>query len=488
MKWLKKVMDGDVNSTDAGGNVHSRMVMDLLDELKSGRGVVQWDGDRIVIKPMRLYCLDLNALTGQEKFSTLRVSINSNRADYITGLVAASGGGVHVDDAQELQASADSCMNRTSAALDAVRSGLSTMESTILHSISQLPSLVNCPVTMCPACGNDITLHGIVKDADKLVALNNAAISVVLKDSNNNKGDRVTTVASSSGEFYLNLQEKNASYSILFEMDGYHPLTVRDVDQLVTVNHTKFLPPLLFIRKSVSDAGVASGMLYLFQHGGLFNITATIDFRSDANNFFGPVVASVSTSETKREWSLSLPTGTYTALVRGFHYQTAWFTVTVIAGKETIWDFEVMPFMDFNEIRIVLRGGSFRTAKFCAECLELVVVGPTTDTVCRAEVSAVGEHGSPDGFFRVDYSGLLMDSAIIKTQLLGVYEIKVYNWHQRKIEGWAIATSNAMVQLYRGLRLIGQFHVPYAFGRSWTVAEISGSQLKVVNKVVATAP
>ncbi|XP_055331046.1 uncharacterized protein LOC129583306 [Paramacrobiotus metropolitanus] len=73
MNWLQREVSRD-NLTEA--------VAEALDELKRGVGPVKLDGKRIVIRPMKLYCIDLAKLRGQPGLGSFSPLVTKSIADY----------------------------------------------------------------------------------------------------------------------------------------------------------------------------------------------------------------------------------------------------------------------------------------------------------------------------------------------------------------------------------------------------------------------
>ncbi|XP_055340406.1 uncharacterized protein LOC129589614 isoform X2 [Paramacrobiotus metropolitanus] len=85
--WLRQaMMDGNITfKTD--GFLQSEAVTSALRELKPNKNIVRWDGEKVIIAPTKMYCLDLEKLRDQQHFRTFPIRTSKASAQHVTSLI-----------------------------------------------------------------------------------------------------------------------------------------------------------------------------------------------------------------------------------------------------------------------------------------------------------------------------------------------------------------------------------------------------------------
>ncbi|XP_055355117.1 uncharacterized protein LOC129600576 [Paramacrobiotus metropolitanus] len=345
-----------------------------------------------------------------------------------------------------------------------------------------------------------VTVHWQTRRADNLYAITDSVIAVTLRGTNDQPFNQTNvTTTPGVGEFTLRLPRAN-DYSILFETSGYAgfsygPVVLRNFSHLLNLGSDVFMEPLLFFPTFLKGSGKAAGIVRLVNTSGAYSVSEIqVQLRAGLNNVTGPVAANTTT--TNGSWSAVLPGGHYTATAvyttpkTDAKFTGPPFTVLAIPGVDHLRDWAITPQFAKGDLRIILRGtGLVAHDKYGSYDLKLLVKGPLQNSPTqRAEVRG-NATTSADKLMVYDYMDRIFGSVLIKKQLPGVYRIFVQETDALQAKpvtyraDMNLANSQCMVEIYRGDALWAQYFVPLSSGNTWTVAEISGKRLTVINEM-----
>jgi uncharacterized protein YfaP (DUF2135 family) len=221
-------------------------------------------------------------------------------------------------------------------------------------------------------------------------------------------------------------------------------------------------------------APVQSGTI----NGGVVN-ALTGDYVSGISINFGN--EGTTTTDSDGLFTMTLPEGTYNAVVSGSGYVTSTYTVEVVGGEtNTVPDFAISPTLSEGETRIVLTWGANPTD------LDSHLTGPLSNGD-RFHVSYSNTSVTDNGVLRAaldrdDTNSYGPETITISNQIDGVYRYSVYNYSGSP----ELSTSDAQVKVYRGDALVATFDVPDQEGRTWTVFELEGDQITPINEMPGT--
>ncbi|XP_055355093.1 uncharacterized protein LOC129600561 [Paramacrobiotus metropolitanus] len=482
--WLKKTLEESSAANNRNDSIRSRDSQNLteaLDEFKSASSGIYWNGDRILPKPFPVYVISLDLLNMNLPFcigsidfvnSSYQYTVTANLGKSVsdTATPSASNTGKRLSGTETPPVFA----NKSSTFDDAI--GRSANETAIVH-------------WQC-------------RRADNLWAFSNSRITVTLRDANDQPFNQSSvTTTYKSGEFTLSLP-RTTGYSILFETSGYSgssytPIILRNFSHLLSLDGEIFMEPLLFIPDQFKGTGKTGGIIRLISNIGNISVSGIkIQLRAGVNNYTGPIVANTTTT-INSTWSVALPGGHYTATVKAPESLSAFtappFTVTIVPGRDSLRDWGMTPEFSKGGIRIILRANglasSYMTQGLATYDVKLRITGRLRDSSDQGAEVGVNSTVSADKLMVYDYMDTVFGSVLIRKQLPGVYRIEVYEADAMKPNPaskwpeWNLANSQAMVQIYRGDTLWAQYFVPITNGTLWTVAEINGSRITVINQI-----
>ncbi|XP_055337329.1 uncharacterized protein LOC129587557 [Paramacrobiotus metropolitanus] len=84
--WLQKTMCGDNISAEMNPFGRSQSVAEALEELRSGKSGLLFDGSKIVIQPMTMYCIDMRKLRQSQALRNVSIRLTKNSVDYIANV------------------------------------------------------------------------------------------------------------------------------------------------------------------------------------------------------------------------------------------------------------------------------------------------------------------------------------------------------------------------------------------------------------------
>ena len=212
---------------------------------------------------------------------------------------------------------------------------------------------------------------------------------------------------------------------------------------------------------------------------------ARVDLRPGLNNFQG-AVSYTTTSTSSGAYGLNqIAPGVFTATATASGYSPNARTIAVIGGAQSSsQDIELYPTAPINTIGIVLFWGS------TPRDLDAHLTGPVAGTRFHVYWNNKGSlTGSPFAGLDVDDTTSFGPETITVTQqTAGVYRFSVHNYSDRSSTGdRSLSNSGAFVRLFLPGRNPTTFAVPNAAGNLWTVFELTGTQLTVINSMTDLA-
>lgn len=318
---------------------------------------------------------------------------------------------------------------------------------------------------------------GSVKDATTGEAIKNALIRIYCD------GDLVKSLrTNNSGEYNLNLAV--GEYIIKVNYGQYKSAKV---SATVTDNITTYIETLLMIDAEL-NSGYANGTITDATTGEAVD-GVNIAFRRSWNNKTGVVIQTTSTNENGY-YEISYNPGFYTMEYSKDGYITGY--KNIIIG---IVDFEaqnavISPEMpDDGNFRIVLSWSSI------PKDLDSHLTGPTVDGGrfhLYYKYANTSNRNSNSDYYQLDLDNTdiisrpdIPETTTIITQLDGVYRYSVHDYTNKgQANSEALSQSNATVNVYKGSALVATYHVPpNVKGSIWTVFELSGNEIKPINKM-----
>ncbi|XP_055356381.1 uncharacterized protein LOC129601571 [Paramacrobiotus metropolitanus] len=315
------------------------------------------------------------------------------------------------------------------------------------------------------------TIQGVVRDADSLDYLPGVSVTARLPRQN----FQSTRHTNAKGDFSMSLPSM-PSYDLHFELPGYYPALLHGMP--VTVQQTLVVEPMLYINQRFTGIGTASG-----------NVTnavtsqtepgVLIHFRSGINVLTGDVAATATTLVSGR-WTVTLPTGHYTATLSKPEFAPTAFTVVILGGMEKPGQNHVIvPVVSRQQWRFVLHWGEWPLD------LDLHVWGPIEGNRNQMHVYwysklSPGNHTDLDVDVTKSYGP---ETVTVRKQLQGVYTVKVHDYTNREaMNSPALGVSGAEL-VYRGSMQLGHYYVPRGHGTTWSVLQLNGTQIQVINRM-----
>ena len=319
------------------------------------------------------------------------------------------------------------------------------------------------------------TVTGSVKDAVSNTGLPDVAISV--RDENDIEVENAIT--NSSGNYEISLPA-DRQYQFIFTLATHY----QSVYSRVTVNpgETETLEAVLQINNTIVGTGSISGTL-TDAFTGLPLASAQIFFREGINIQAGDIVAETMT-DNSGNYSLAdtLQTGQYTIEVVLDGYVNNFITILVLGGQViNNQNASITPVLPNGETRIVLTWG-VQPAD-----LDSHLTGPVANNAGSRFHIYFGNKGSAtlSPFSRLDVddtSSFGPETITISSQFQGTYRYYVHNFSNRSnANSTSLGDSSAKVTVYQGDEPPRVFNVPSGVGTTWSVFELSGSNLRPLN-------
>ncbi|WP_457621845.1 carboxypeptidase regulatory-like domain-containing protein [Persephonella sp.] len=257
-------------------------------------------------------------------------------------------------------------------------------------------------------------------------------------------------------------------YTIEVYKDGYLPVTGQ-----VTIEEgeTKVFEAFLILDdEQATGNGILSGyILDALNSYGIAN--ATIEFREGQNITSGEPITTIVT-DASGFYSVELPAGVYTGLVKAEGYKSTGFTFVVIANETNNKDVSLSPVLQEGEIRIVLTWGEFPSD------LDSHLVKLVDDSV-QYHVYYSNMSPTDEAFLDVDDTTSFGPETItiINPDSSAVYRYYVHDYTTYSgSDSMNLANSGATVKVYVGEDEY-TFFVPNLPGTAWKVFEIVNGEI-----------
>jgi len=315
------------------------------------------------------------------------------------------------------------------------------------------------------------TVTGSVKDAVSNTGLPDVAISV--RDENDIEVE--SAITNSSGNYEISLPA-DRQYRFIFTLETHY----QSVYSRVTVNPGE--TETLEADNTIVGTGSISGTL-TDAFTGLPLASAQIFFREGINIQAGDIVAETTTNNSGN-YSLAdtLQTGQYTIEVVLDGYVNNFITILVLGGQViNNQNASITPVLPNGETRIVLTWGAQPAD------LDSHLTGPIANNAGSRFHIYFGNKGSAtlSPFSRLDVDDIFSfgpETITISSQFQGTYRYYVHNFSNRSnANSTSLGDSSAKVTVYQGDEPPRVFNVPSGVGTTWSVFELSGSNLRPLN-------
>lgn len=325
--------------------------------------------------------------------------------------------------------------------------------------------------------GSTSVVSGKVTDAaayvsgDVNVGLENVQIAVT-------KGSKVVSKkkTNASGEYSFSLKE--GSYTLTAEYDRY---IAASFDFIVGSEENTYLPLTKLVAASDSP-GTVSGTVIDSLTGEPVSGAVVAIKSSSIGSQFAPKEL---TTDEQGEYTAELPAGYYTAEINVIGYSKLSVQLVVIGGQTVEnQNGALTPILEAGQLRVVLTWGENPLD------LDSHLTGPSPE-------------GKPFHIFynhkTSDYNGETMagldlddttsygpETTTIYSAVDGTYSFYVHDYSNRDSDNsTALANSGAVVQVYAGDKIIGQYNVPTDIvGTTWHVFDFTGGEISAAGNPV----
>lgn len=320
-------------------------------------------------------------------------------------------------------------------------------------------------------------VSGSVKDAESGQVIKDALVRVY------KEGEEVANIRTDDNGYY-NLK-LNIGEFVLKITKGHYKSAKIGVN--ITENATIYNETFLMLKVGL-NTGYANGTITNAVSGQTVS-DVHITIRLSWNNKTGTVLHTTQTNENGY-YEVSFVPGFYTMEYSKEGYIMGY--KNIIIG---IVDFEaqnavISPEMpDDGQFRIVLSWSSM------PKDLDSHLTGPTVDGDrfhLYYKYANTSNRNSNSDYYQLDLDNTdivsrpnIPETTTIVTQLDGVYRYSVHDYTNRgNANSDAMSQSNATVNVYKGAVLVATYHVPpNVKGSIWTVFELSGDEIKPINKI-----
>lgn len=318
---------------------------------------------------------------------------------------------------------------------------------------------------------------GVVRDAATSLAIAGAAVSI-RNAGTSTEVDRVTTGTDGT---YRSRALPAGSYDLHHSATGYSnsPLFNRTLNTGDNVPDTQ-LPTVLMV-PSTATSGTLNGVVRDATNNATIG-SATVEVRQGGGSTTGTPLATTVSSATGTYSFPALPPGTYTVRATKSGFTEGSVIATVVRAAQDAPVLFLSPTGTSFAWRIVLSWGAD------PRDLDSHLTGPVAGSTNRFHVYYSNRGSltvSPFAQLDVDVvTGYGPETVTIGQQTSGTYR-----YYVRRFSGnGSIATSGARVDLYQANTLVRQFYPPQQEGDYWTVFELSGGSITVVNTIESSAP
>lgn len=328
-----------------------------------------------------------------------------------------------------------------------------------------------CDGSTPPLAGSGGWVEGMIKDASTQNPIASATVSV--------NGSTYSVFTDGEGKYKL--ERPAGTYTLTIAKTNYHSTSFSNV--VVRAGETNPLDAVLFIESTRTGDGIAAGIIKNAFTGNAED-NVQLNFRSGLNTRQGTIVKNTATNASGN-YSVTLPTGYYTAEAIKSGFVTAYFNLISIGSITTgNQNFSITPVVAGDAYRIVLTW-----AETPAD-LDSHLTGPNT-TGARFHVWYDNKNysgGSTSAKLDVDDTTSYGPETITLTNPVAneIYRYSVHNYTDRSdsINTRLSNISRAKVTLYRGSTLVREFTVPPGqTGTIWTVFELENNSIRLVNRV-----
>ena len=325
--------------------------------------------------------------------------------------------------------------------------------------------------------GSVSKISGKVTDAAAYVNGNmNVGLENVLITVSN--GSKVVSKKKSdaNGEYSLALEE--GVYKLTVEYDGY---VTADFDFKVSTEENTYLPLTKLVPASDSLGTVSGTVIDSLTGEPVSGTTLAIKSSSDSSQFEPKELV----TDNEGNYAAELPAGYYTAEINVVGYSKLSVQIVAIGGQTVEnQNGALTPILKAGQLRIVLTWGENPLD------LDSHFTGPSPE-------------GKPFHLFydhkTSDYNGETMagldlddttsygpETTTIYNAVDGTYSFYVHDYSNRDSENsTALANSGAIVQVYEGDQLIGQYNVPTEIvGTTWHVFDFTAGEIRLASNPV----
>ncbi len=322
--------------------------------------------------------------------------------------------------------------------------------------------------------GSSSKVSGKVTDAEAYVngnensGLENVQITV-------SKGSRVISKkkTNSNGEFSFDLKE--SSYTITAEYEGY---VTAAIDFDVGKNTETYLPLTKLVADSDSP-GTVSGQLINSLTGELMTGAAIKIKSSTVGSTFEPFEL---VTDELGSYIAELPAGYYTADINVIGFSKLSVPLIVIGGQTVEnQNGALTPILEAGQLRIVLTWGENPLD------LDSHLTGPSPQGkpfhIFYSHKTSDYNAETMTGLDLDDTTSYGPETTTIYKAVDGTYSFYVHDYSNRDCENsTALANSGAIVQVYAGDSMIGQYNVPTNLvGTTWHVFNFSGGEISTAS-------
>ncbi|OQV19006.1 hypothetical protein BV898_06864 [Hypsibius exemplaris] len=322
------------------------------------------------------------------------------------------------------------------------------------------------------------SIAGVVKDALRGRPL--SAVQVTAAQTNN--GIALQEVTDVKGNYRLLGAPPGSGYTVKFEAEGYRTAVVENVT--VAPGEELVLETLLYINDLINGTGNVSGVISNAVTGR-GEAAVLVTFRKGINSGVAGQVIDRTSSDVNGTYSSTLETGHYTVQLSKPGFADSFLTVVVLGGHHRDQQNAVVsPLFPRGQTRVVLTWGEF------PRDLDSHMSGPLNGSGNDRFHIYFGTRGasglSPMTFLDWDDTTSYGPETItIERQAraeLGVYRYLVHDFSNAgSMNSSALANSGAKVTLLRGNGTSQVYNVPNAEGTLWTVFELSGDRVTLIN-------
>ncbi|MBW3571975.1 MAG: carboxypeptidase regulatory-like domain-containing protein [Gemmatimonadetes bacterium] len=285
-------------------------------------------------------------------------------------------------------------------------------------------------------------------------------------------GTALATTASDGS--YLSPQLAEGTYQVQASRAGYVPANLYGAQ--VAADQRRTIETIPLAPESAYPGGISGTVRDARNGRGIAGVR--VEIREGMNATEGAPLATTLTDANGVYRASGLPAGTYSVRGQASGYAEGILTGIVIGTRE-VGQQDVTLSPNTDDITIVLRWGA------TPRDLDSHLTGPTAaGSRFHVFYAAPGTLGaSPWAALDIDdVSSYGPETITISRQLSGTYRYSVHDYTNRfSTTSNQLATSGALLRVYRGGQLLGEFNVPNQPGTVWTVFELDGGTLRPVN-------